>query len=167
MNKIAYSVIFCFMLIITFVLPVGAETVNLYANIDDSSSQSNLLIDAMRSDQAYDPFYEYVVLRSGEYEYTCYFAPDLSKSNIVKLTFVPSRSGLPASLSRSTVSSLTINKHGYYYVGNVPGALSSAQAESYKLGAIVTMAAIAIIVLILFKIFRKSEGRKTKYYSVR
>lgn len=145
-----------------------ADTVSLYANIDDSSSQCNILIDAMRSDENYDPYNEYVVLRAGDRDYRVYFGPDVKNKVAVWYKFTPSYQQAPASLQRGiTNGSLTINDNGYYYVGNITGALASAQAESYKLGVIITVAAIIIVFVILFKMFRKGSGVKAKYYRVR
>lgn len=167
MNK-KYLILPIFALFMVIFAPIGvADTVSLYANIDDSSSQCNLLIDAMRSDQAYDPYNEYAVVRAGEYDYRIYFGEDLNGSQLVFYRYQPSRQGIPASLTRGTASNLNINNNGYYFVGNIPGALASAQAEQYKLGAVITVVGIVILILILFKLFRKSEGRKAKYYSVR
>lgn len=144
-----------------------ADTVNLYANLDDSNTSCNILIDAMYNDPKYDPYNQYAVMRTGEYEYRVYFGDDLSGSNLVYYQYVPAQYQIPASISRGTANSLTINRHGYYFVGNVEGSLSSAQAENYKTGVIISMAAIAILFVILFVRFRHSEGRKAKYYSVR
>lgn len=166
MKKLLLPIIM--VIIICAVSPIAlADTVNLYANIDDSSSQCNMLIDVMRSDTNYDPYNQYAVVRAGEYDYRIYFGADLSDSELTFYKYVPSRQGTPASLTRGTANNLTINKNGYYYVGNVEGALASAQAEQYKLGAVITICAVFIVLLMLFRTFRKSEGRKGKYYSVR
>ena len=118
--------VICVLLILPlFLLPAAADTVTLYNNIDDSNSTCNLLIDAMRSDRSYDPYYQYAVVRSGEYDYRIYFGPDLAGSDLVYYRYIPGTYGSSASMSRGTASSLTINRNGYYYVGNVDGALSS------------------------------------------
>lgn len=160
---------FTLCIVIFFSMPAIAlaDSVSLYSNIDDSNTYCNILIDVMRSDIDYDPYNEYVVVRAGEYDYRIYFGENLNGSELVYYRYQPTRQSIPASLTRGTASNLNINKNGYYYVGNVPGALASAQAEQYKLGAILTVAAIVILILVLFKLFRKSEGRKTKFYTVR
>ena len=154
--------------IVLFSVVSFADSVSLYSNIDDSSSQCNLLIDAMRSDQTYDPYNEYVVVRAGDRDYRIYFGSDLDQSVAIYYRYTPQYQTMPASMTRgSTNGSLTIIDNGYYYVGNIPGSLSSAQAESYKLGAIITVCGIIVVFLILFKVFRKSSGTNAKYYRVR
>lgn len=162
------AVIACFLMAsIAIGTHAYADTVNLYANLDDSNTSCNILIDAMYNDPAYDPYNQYAVIRAGEYDYRVYFGKDLSGGDLVYYQYTPAQYQNPASISRGTANSLTINRHGYYFVGNVDGALSSQQAENYKTGVIISMAAIAIVFLILFGRYRHSEGRKAKYYSVR
>lgn len=170
MSKITKCILMipCFVMAAVLIrFTVWADTVNLYANLDDSNTNCNILIDAMYNDPKYDPYNQYAVMRTGEYEYRVYFGEDLNGSELVYYQFVPAQYQTPATLSRGTASSLTINRRGYYFVGNVDGALSSSQAENYKVGAIITIAAIIIVFLLLFRTFRKSEGRKAKYYSVK
>ena len=78
-----------FALILGFVLPASAETVQLYASVDDSNSTINLLGDVMRNDPAYDPYNQYAILRAGERDYRVYFGKDISKSSIC-YTYTPS-----------------------------------------------------------------------------
>lgn len=152
---------------IMFVVLVYADNVTLYANIDDSSSQANLLVDFMRNDPNYDPYNEYCILRSGEREYRCYFGKSLNGSDLTLLQYTTSYQLIPAQLNRFTGRSLNINKNGYYYIGNVEGSSASNQVEQYKMGSILTMAAIAALFLILFRTFRKSEHKRMKFYNVR
>ena len=153
--------------IMIFSLHVFADSVSLYANIDDSSSQCNILIDAMKNDPGYDPYNEFVVLRAGERDYRIYFGKDVLNGFTIYYKLTPAYGQTPASLVRGSSNGLNITKNGYYYVGNIEGSLASSQAETYKMGFIIMVAAIVIIILILFKIFRKGSGAKVKYYKVR
>ena len=164
-NVIALTVSFIF--IIFSIFPAFADTVSLYSNIDDSNNVCNLLVDAMRNDAQYDPYNEYAVVRAGEFDYRIYFGKDLSGSDLVYYRYIPQSYGISASIQRGTASSLSITKNGYYYVGNTEGALASASAENYKLGAVISIAVVVILFFVLFRFFRKSEGNKAHYYKVR
>lgn len=161
--RVAAIIILCFLCSIC----AFADNVSCYGNIDDSNNICNMLTDAMQNDTKYDPFNQYVVLRAGEYDYRCYFGKDLSKSDLVCYRYIPSTYGTPASLSRSLVSSLTIINNGYYYVGNVPGSLASANSENYKVGVVVSLSIVAILFFVIFRFFRKSEGNRVSYYKIR
>lgn len=80
MSMIKFFVVLC--CIFFFAFPVSAETVQLYASVDDSNSTVNLLGDVMRNDPAYDPYNQYAILRAGERDYRVYFGRDISKSSI-------------------------------------------------------------------------------------
>lgn len=150
-----------------FSFPVFADTVTLYGNIDDSSNTANILVDVMRNDSSYDPYNEYAVVRAGEYDYRVYFGKKLSGSDLVFYRYTPSTYGSAASIQRGTANSLTINRNGYYYVGNTEGALASASAENYKVGVVITVAVVVIVFFVIFRTFRKTEGNKVHYYKVR
>lgn len=148
-------------------IPVYAESVNLYASIDDSNSTANLLGDLMRNDSAYDPYNEYVILRAGERDYRCYFGPDLQESSIC-LTYIAGSMGSPASLSRRVVSSgLSIVQNGYWVVGNIEGSVASSSIETYKTNYVLVIVALAIVIFLLFKFFRRERSSGDRYYRVR
>lgn len=167
MNKKPISCIVALFLLFFSRIYAFADTVTLYANIDDSSNTANMLVDVMRNDAAYDPYNEFAVVRAGEYDYRVYFGKKLSGSDLVYYRYTPSTYGSPASIQRGTARSLSINKNGYYYVGNTEGALASAAAENYKVGAVVSIAVVVIVFFVIFRTFRKTQGNKVHYYKVR
>lgn len=152
---------------VCLIIPVKADNVSLYGSLDDSNNIANLLGDVMRNDPAYDPYNEYVIVRSGEREYRLYFGEDLSKSS-VKYTYIPSYMANPASLSRSNVNnSLDIISNGYTYVGNINGSLASSSVDNYKTNYVLSVCAILIVIFVIFKIFRRERSSGDRYYRVR
>lgn len=150
-----------------FIVPVKADSVSLYASVDDSNNTVNLLGDIMRNDPAYDPYNEYVIVRSGEREYRLYFGEDLSKSS-VRYTYIPSYMANPASLSRSNVNTnLDIISNGYTYVGNINGSLASSSVDNYKTNYVLSVCAIILVIFVIFKIFRRERSSGDRYYKVR
>ena len=160
--------ILAFALILCFVLPASAETVQLYASVDDSNSTVNLLGDVMRNDPAYDPYNQYAILRAGERDYRVYFGKDISKSSICYI-YTPSAYNVQASIDRRIVSSgLNISKQGYWFVGNIDGSLASSSVDNYNSNYILGVVLLVVAVFLLFKIFRRHKSvSSSRYYSVR
>lgn len=143
------------------------DNVTLYSSIDDSSSQANLLTDIMRNDSNYDPFNDYAIVRAGERDYRIYFGSDITGDTLTCIQYIPSYQMQATQINRFTNRSLSINKNGFYYCGSVEGVPSSKLVDDYKTGIVVVVAAIVILTLFIFKIFRKSDHKKAKFYSVR
>lgn len=159
-------VVFCCFFVFAF--PVSAESVQLYASVDDSNSTVNLLGDVMRNDPAYDPYNQYAILRAGERDYRVYFGKDISKSSIC-YTYIPSAYGVQASIVRRVVGSgLSISKQGFWFVGNIEGSLASSSVDNYNSNYILGVVLIIVALFILFKLFRRHKSvSSTRYYSVR
>lgn len=155
-------------LIFAFVLPASAETVQLYASVDDSNSTVNLLGDVMRNDPAYDPYNQYAILRAGERDYRVYFGKDISKSSICYI-YTPSYYNVQASIDRRIVSSgLNISKQGYWFVGNIDGSLASSSIDNYNSNYILGVVLLVVAVFLIFKIFRRHKSvSSSRFYSVR
>lgn len=163
MTKILMAAI----IMISMIVPTRAETVSLYASVDDSSSTINLLTDIMRNDPSYDPYNQFVALRSGDHEYRIYFGADLTKQSVC-YTYTTSYMQNPASLIRSTVDSgLTVNKNGYLCVGNIAGSSASALADEYKTHTVLAVLAILFVILWIFHMFRRQRSSGDRYYRVR
>lgn len=155
-------------LILGFVLPASAESVQLYASVDDSNSTVNLLGDVMRNDPAYDPYNQFAILRAGERDYRVYFGKDISKSSIC-YTYTPSSYNVQASIDRRVVSSgLNISKQGYWFVGNIDGSLASASVDNYNSNYVLGVVFMVVAVFVIFKMFRRHKSvSSSRYYSVR
>lgn len=160
--------ILAFALILCFVLPASAESVQLYASVDDSNSTVNLLGDVMRNDPAYDPYNQYAILRAGERDYRVYFGKDISKSSICYI-YTPAAYNVQASIDRRIVSSgLNISKQGYWFVGNIDGSLASSSVDNYNSNYILGVVLFVVAVFLIFKIFRRHKSvSSSRYYSVR
>lgn len=157
-----------FALIFAFILPASAETVQLYASVDDSNSTVNLLGDVMRNDPAYDPYNQYAILRAGERDYRIYFGKDISESSICYV-YVPAYLNNQASINRRVVGSgLTITKNGYWFVGNIDGSLASSSIDNYNSNYVLGVVLLVVVLFIIFKMFRRHKSvSSSRYYSVR
>lgn len=163
MIKIILSII----LIFVFSVSAHAETISLYASVDDSSGSVNMLGDLMRNDPEYDPFNEYVICRTGERDYRLYFGKDLDEFSICYI-YQTSAYNVPATLSRRSVNDgLNINKNGYWYVGNIDGSLASQSIDTYKTNYVLVVLLIVITLFVIFKVFRRHQKTHNQYYSVR
>lgn len=144
-------------MLLIFSFNAAAETVSLYANLDDSSSQANLLADLMVNDPDYDPADQYNIVRVGQYDYRCYFGKDLENGDIICLQYQPSYQQTPSRISRYSVNSLYIIQNGYYFTGNTPGSARSQIVEEFNFKQIVIIGISAIVILFGFKTFRKNS----------
>lgn len=165
-KKMVLSVAMALSICLFSVYSVFADTINVYANTDPESSTVGLLIDAMRSDPSYDPHNQYVCARISETQYRLAFGKKLTGSCIT-YTYTQSVYNTPASITRGTANSIYINSNGYYYAGNVSGALRNSRAETYAFQAVLVVAAVIIVLLILFRMFRRTRTNKSSYYTVR
>lgn len=164
--KKAMAAIVAVCLIILFPVCCFADTFNLYANTDPDSTVVSLLISAMKNDSNYDPYNEYVCCRTSENQYKIAFGKKLSGSCTV-YTYTSSSYGIPASISKGSASSIYVNSNGYYYTGNVNGALASSKAETFKFQYVILMIAILIAVFVVFRLFRRTRTNKSSYYTIR
>lgn len=161
------KLVLAFIIMISMIVTARAETVSLYASVDDSNATINLLTDIMRNDPSYDPYNQFIAFRSGDHEYRIYFGADLTK-NSVCYVYTTSYMQNPASLIRSTINSgLTINKNGYMCVGNIAGSTASALADEYKTHTVLVVLAILFVILWIYHIFRRKRSSGDRYYKVR
>lgn len=148
-----------------FAIDAYADTVVPYGSVDDSNSVVNLLTDVMRSDTQYDPYNEYLIVRTGEREYSLYFGKKLSEG-AVRYVYVQQYAQQPSSLTRSVVNSVSLTSNGYVCVGTSQGQARSSLAEDYKTKSVLIVASVTVLVVVLFGRFRKSEGVKSTFYKV-
>lgn len=149
-----------------YVYSVYADTINVYANTDPESSIVGLLVDAMRSDPDYDPHNEYVCARISESQYRIAFGKKLSQ-RCVTYTYTAASYAQPASIVRGASNSIFVNNNGYYYAGNITGALRSSRAETYAFQSVLIVAAIVLVLVIFFRLYRRTRSNKSSYYTVR
>lgn len=154
------------LIIVLMTVSAGAETVTAYANIDDSNSVCNLLVDAMRNDEKYDVHNQFECVRTGEYEYKIAFAKKLS-DEVTIIRYIPATYQTQAQVTRYTSSSWLCNRNGHTIVGNTKGSLASSTAETYGFQWVLIVAVTAILILIAFKLFRKTIGTRISYYGVK
>lgn len=163
MTKILLAAI----IMVSMVVPARAENVSLYASVDDSNSIVNLLTDIMRNDAAYDPYNQFVALRSSDHEYRIYFGKNISESSVC-YTYTTAYMQQPASLVRSEISDgLVVQKNGYICVGNLGGTSASSLAETYKHQSVLVVLAILFTIFWIFHIFRRQRSSGDRYYRVR
>ena len=165
--KMMMAAVWILLTVIVSTVTVCADNVTLWGNLDDSSSQANLLVDAMRNDDNYDPFADYWIVRAGERDYRIYWGKDINDNNLTCIQYISQYQTQPAQLIRTTGKSLNITKNGYFYCSSDSGQPASKLVEDYKLGIVIVVAVMVILILLIFKTFRRSEHKKAKFYRVR
>lgn len=136
-------------------------TFNLYSNLDDSNSVSNLLFDFYRSQDDYDPIADYAIFRSSQTDYYLVYGDLRNGGSYKSIRYTNNNTG-SYSLSYSSGSDLTINSNGYHFIGSIPGSSSSALADTYKTNYFIIFFIVIISILVLFRLFRRRKDSTPK-----
>lgn len=140
--------------IISLVFPAYSESFSLYGNLDDSNQYCNILIDYYYNLPEFDPFLEYVVFRNDQYKYTLVYGKDLTKDNLKYIQYTQSYLNNPSSLSTGSLSSLSLIKNNFTYVGNVEGSLTSNQFNEYKYKFLFIIGGFLFLLFFIYKIIK-------------
>lgn len=151
----------------SFSVTALSASVSVYAGVSDSDQIVKNLIGIYQNDNSYDPFNEYVVLRSGQYEYYVFFGKDLS-DDYRYYRYYGTQNGYNTvwQIDTGTGNNLRIDSHGYLYVGNTQGAINSEKETSNKYLYVIMSVAILIAIVVIFKTFRQRYTPTKKGWSV-
>lgn len=165
MKKVLANFILTSVFILALRFYSSAETFSLYSSLDDSSNQAKVLADLMVNDQDYDPFDQYVIFRAGDNDYRCYFGKSIS-GNVVGYRYQQANYGQPATITRLKSSNINITSNGYIYCGNVSGSARMATAATHNFQFLVPILLIMVIIILIFRTFRKKFNMKVGSYNV-
>lgn len=153
--KVILCFLVCLALSVGLVFSVSAASFTLYSSLSGDDSVCNRLIGLYRNSDSYSPYNQFLVCRTGQYEYYLFSGSDLTQSyDYIRYYALTSGYSSQWNISYGSGNSLSINYNSYVPVGNVSESVSSALAEEFKFQyvAIVLLSLVAIV--ILFKVFR-------------
>lgn len=151
---IVFLVIICFLF---SCISAGAATYTPYGGITDSSSQANILYDYYRNLDSFDYNDEFLIMRSGQYDYFLFFADSLSDAAVNYISYTQEGSSSYNSnyvLRIGIDSDFSYSLNDYTVVGNISGTGAYAEHYSAYNQFLLQIAAFVFLVFFIFSIFR-------------
>lgn len=136
-------------------ISAGAATYTPYSSITDSSSQANILYDYYRNLDTFDYNDEFLIMRSGQYDYYLFFSDSLSDKTVNYISYT---SG--GQYNNTYVINLGVDSNFRYslnentVVGNIPGTGAYAEHYSSYHQFLIQVAAFVFLVMFAFSLFR-------------
>lgn len=140
----------------------------LYGSLQPNDSIVNNLVSVYINEPDYDPFNEYIVFRSGQYDYHLCYSQSLS-GDYKDIHYYAVQNGYNLNYYVEVISGseLAITYNGYQTCGNVQGSYSVERANNYKFQSITITLSIILVIAILFKTFRKRFKAKSGGWMIR
>lgn len=153
-----FVIIFALFLLLIFPIGASAATYNAYGSVTSSSSQVSLLIGYYLNSPYYTSHNEYIVIRTGQYDYKLFTAEKLSGDDIHVFSY--SR-GIDNEyhISESDISSFSYSLGSYTAVGNVSGTLYSYDYSRVTSERFTYFFLLFLIIILLFSIFRVRDHK--------
>lgn len=165
--KKTITIVTVVMIMIICVMNTYAETVTAWSTLSPTNGTVTTLLDIMRNDEEYDPYNEYEAVRISETQYVLYFGSKLQGENVVKYIYTTGTYGTIPTLTRVKTRDVHINRQGYFTVGNTQGAQASEKVETYKYQYVVIAIGFVLIIYVMIRHHKKTEGTRIQYYKVR
>lgn len=154
MKKIFISGL-AFVMLLIFILPVSAASFSAYGSVNNSTSQVQTLIGYyLNSDQRkWDQ--EFIVIRTGEYQYDLFCGSSLSGTvHDFRLTRNSSNYYSEWIFSESDVNNFSYSLGNYTAVGNVEHSIKSSDYQSQRMAVMCEIFLIIIIIFFALRLFR-------------
>ena len=136
-------------------ISAGAATYTPYGGITDSSSQSNILYDYYRNLDTFDYNDEFLIMRSGQYEYYLFYSDSLSDTVVNYISYTSGgQYNSTYVINLGVDSNFKYNLNEYTVVGNIPGTGAYAEHFSVYNQYLLVVAAFVFLVMFVFSIFR-------------
>lgn len=140
----------------TLAFPVFAANYTAYSSVSSSDSVTKNLIGIYRNSPDFDPFNQYVVCRTGQYEYYVFYAKNLAEDyKYYRYHGTVNQGYVNYYYDSGEGNNLRINTAGYKVVGNVEDSIASEQFETFKFQFVLIPLAILLLVLLIFKTFKR------------
>lgn len=153
-----FSFIFALFLLLIFPIGASAATYNAYGSLTSTSSQAAILIGYYLNSPYFSNTYEYIVIRTGQYDYKLFSAQDFSTGPVHVISYTRG-SDNEYHIVESDISSLSYNLGNYSAVGNVQGTLVSFDYQNVTTSRILYFSLLFIIIISLFSLFRVKEHK--------
>lgn len=139
--------------LIIFIIPVYSDSV--YGGLNDSSSQTSILVNAMINDPDFDLFGDFIVARTGDTEYKAYFNISGNYAKYIRYYNTGTTYNSHYVLVTGTTNSFTLtNSDNYTIVGNNQGNISSSVYRQYVYQIILKYSILFMLILLAFYVFR-------------
>lgn len=136
-------------------ISAGAATYTPYGGITDSSSQSNILYDYYRNLDTFDYNDEFLIMRSGQYEYYLFYSDSLADTVVNYISYTSGgQYNSTYVINLGVDSNFRYNLNEYTVVGNIPGTGAYAEHYSSYHQFLIQIASFVFLVFFIFSIFR-------------
>lgn len=151
------SVLFCFM----FPLFSFSVSYTPYASVTTSTANIQLLISTMLNQSDFDPFKDWVGIRTGQYDYSVFYNID-DGDNVVRLRYYGVQNGynIDYYYSKTIESNFSYYRGNYTVVGNTEDSLASADFQNFYNRNIVNLSLPFILIVFLFFVFRIRKSHR-------
>lgn len=120
-----------------------------YGSITPTSSQVSLLYGYYINSDDYNPFYDYVICRNSEYEYTLYYGSGLAynkDAKYIQYYRTGSTSNYIWKFRTGNVTNFSVDTTTYTSVGTVPQTIQYMQYENYRDTSVTMIMIIALFI---------------------
>lgn len=156
-----FKSIFCvFLLLILCIgaaITASAATYTPYQGLTDTSSQASLLYGYYRNLDTFSYDDEFIIMRSGQYDYYLFYSDDLSDSIVNYISYRGSNQsgyGTVYDVSMGVENNFRYVLNEYSVVGNVPGTVAYSNHYSSFTDFTIQIAAYSFLILFIFFVFR-------------
>lgn len=156
-SKLFFTFILVFVVLIGSCIASFAASFIPYQGLTDSSSQASLLYGYYRNLDSFSYDNEFIIMRSGQYEYYLFYAEDLSSDTVNYISYTGSTSSgynTVWSVSVGVENNFSYLLNEYSVVGNIPGTVSYSDYYSGFFDFTIQIAAYAFLLFFIFFIFR-------------
>lgn len=131
--------------------------INPYGSLTTTSSQVPILYGYYVNSEYYNPFYDYVIIRTGEYEYTLYYGRNLeigtSDANYIQYYRTGSTSNYIYKFRTGHVNDFSVSTDTYTSVGTIKNTISNPQYTQIRDTSVIMMIITAILITVtIFKL---------------
>lgn len=162
MKKKIISFFICIIFIFVFTFNSFAASYSVYSSVSPSTSQVTLLINTAINQKDFSVFKDWICFRTGDYDYSLFYNIDSSSGTARRIRYYATQSGYNNiwHLTFNDESNFSYYSNNYTIVGNISDSLGSELYNNYKQNVIFQMVVPAILMTLLFFVFRIRKGRR-------
>lgn len=156
--KVLFSFFLVTVILMSFTVYSSAATFMPYSGLTDTSSQVSLLYGYYRNLDTFSFDDEFIIMRSGQYEYYLFYSYDLSNSTVNYISYIGTSSNYNTvyEISVGVENNFSYILNNYSVVGNVPGTVSLSDHYNSNNSFLSVQAVYIILIFFLFYIFRSN-----------
>lgn len=141
-------------------IPVYGVHYTAYASVTASTSNINMLIETMFNQEDFNPFEDWIGIRTGQYDYSVFYNID-NDGNAQRLRYYGISSGynIDYTLQKSYETNFTYSIGTYTITGSTPDSLGASSYRQKLYQTILTYSVPAILIVFLFFVFRIRKGK--------